>query len=104
MPKLSKRIVDAAVAKDKEYFIWDDTMPNFGLRVFPSGKRSYVFQYRAHGRTRRYAIGLHGAWTVEQARKKAGRFATKSIKVETLRQSAKHLLETSPSPTYAMPT
>lgn len=71
MPKLSKRIIDAALAQSKEYMIWDATNPGFGLRVFPSGKRSYIFQYRAHGRTRKYSIGLHGAWTVEQARKKA---------------------------------
>jgi integrase len=71
MAKLSKRIVDAAETRSSDYFIWDDELPGFGLRIFQSGKRSYLVQYRAAGRTRRYTIGLHGAWTPETARKKA---------------------------------
>jgi len=63
MAKLTKRIVDAAAARSSDYFIWDDDLAGFGLRVFASGKRSYLVQYRAGGRTRRYTIGLHGAWT-----------------------------------------
>lgn len=71
MAKLTKRIVDAADVRDKDYFIWDDDLPGFGLRVFASGKRSYLIQYRAGGRTRRYTIGLHGIWTPETARLEA---------------------------------
>lgn len=71
MAKLSKRVVDAADARSSDYFVWDDDLPGFGLRVFKSGKRSYLVQYRAAGRTRRYTIGLHGPWTAETARKEA---------------------------------
>ena len=71
MPKLTKRVVDAAEAREKDYVIWDDELPRFGLRVFKSGKRSYVLQYRAAGRSRRYSIGLHGIWTPDTARKEA---------------------------------
>jgi integrase len=71
MAKLNKRVVDAADALSADYFIWDDELPGFGLRVFQSGKRSYVVQYRTAGRTRRYTIGFHGAWTPETARREA---------------------------------
>ena len=71
MAKLTKRFVDAVEIRDKDYVVWDDEMPGFGLRVFTSGKRSYVIQYRAADRSRRYAIGLHGVWTSETARKEA---------------------------------
>lgn len=71
MLKLSKRVVDAAGPKDKDYVIWDEDLPGFGLRVFRSGKRSYVLQYRSLGRSRRYTIGLHGVWTPETARQEA---------------------------------
>lgn len=71
MAKITKRIVDAAGPREKDYVIWDDELPGFGLRVFTSGKRSYVIQYRAAGRSRRYTIGLHGIWTPETARQEA---------------------------------
>ena len=65
------RVVDAAEARGKDYVIWDDDLPGFGLRVFASGKRSYLIQYRSAGRSRRYTIGVHGVWTPELARKEA---------------------------------
>ena len=71
MGKITKRIVDAAEGRANDYVIWDDELPGFGLRVFVSGKRSYVLQYRAAGRSRRYTIGLHGVWTPETARQEA---------------------------------
>jgi integrase len=64
-------VVDAAEFCEKDYVIWDDELPGFGLRVFASGKCSYVIQYRSAGRSRRYTIGLHGVWTPELARKEA---------------------------------
>ena len=71
MTRLTKRIVDAAEPREKDYFVWDDDLPGYGLRVFASGKKSYVIQYRALGRTRRYTIGLHGVWTPDTARQEA---------------------------------
>ena len=71
MVKITKRVVEGAEAQEKDYLIWDDELPGFGLRVFSSGKRSYVIQYRTKGRSRRYTIGLHGAWAPEAARREA---------------------------------
>ncbi|WP_297843626.1 site-specific integrase [uncultured Roseibium sp.] len=71
MPKLTKRIVDQAETGKADYFIWDDDLQGFGLRVFTSGRRSYVIQYRAKGRTRRFTIGPHGVWAPETARREA---------------------------------
>lgn len=71
MTKLTKRTVDATDIRASDYVLWDDDLPGFGLRVFKSGKRSYVVQYRAAGRSRRVTIGLHGVWTPEEARREA---------------------------------
>src|SRR3546814_2185218 len=71
MAKINTRNVEAAPTQEKDYLLWDDELPGFGLRVFASGKRSYLVQYRALGRTRRFTIGLHGVWTPELARKEA---------------------------------
>jgi hypothetical protein len=58
MAKLTKRTVDATKIKSSDYVIWDEDLPGFGLRVFASGKRSYVVQYRTAGRSRRPARSL----------------------------------------------
>jgi integrase len=71
MPKLTKRVIDSAEPKDTDYFIWDEEIPGFGLRVMRTGKKSYVIQYRAGGRTRRYSFSQHGVMTADEARKQA---------------------------------
>lgn len=71
MPKLTKRIVDAAEIRASEYFIWDDDIPGLGLRVLPSGRKGYVVQYRAGRRSRRMSLGPSTVVTCEQARTRA---------------------------------
>jgi integrase len=74
MPKITKRTVDATAPADKDVFIWDDEIKGFGLKVFPSGQKSFVFQYRPpEGKTpRRGTLGKYSAtMTAAQAREKA---------------------------------
>jgi len=70
MAKLSKRSVDAARPGPRETFVWDEELPGFGLRVFPSGRKTFFVQYRARGesRTRRYVLGPYGVLTPAEAR------------------------------------
>ena len=44
--KLSKTIVERIKAADQDVVVWDNTLPGFGVRVKPSGVRSYIIQYR----------------------------------------------------------
>jgi integrase len=71
MPKITKRLVEAAEVREKDYIIFDGEIPGFGIRVLPSGKRSYLVQYRAGRKFRRMSLGLHGILTAEKARAKA---------------------------------
>jgi hypothetical protein len=71
MPKLTKRVVEAAEARDGDYFLWDDDLPGFGIRIFPSGRKRYVVQYRAGPRPRRLNIAPTAALPCEQARTRA---------------------------------
>ena len=71
MPKLTKRLVDAAEIRGAEYFIWDDDIHGLGLRVLPSGRKGYVVQYRAGRRSRRISLGASSVLTCEQARHRA---------------------------------
>jgi site-specific recombinase XerD len=71
MARLTKRTVEAAPVRERDYVLWCDDLPGFGCRIWTSGKRSYCVQYRAAGRSRRATIGLHGHLTAEEARKQA---------------------------------
>lgn len=68
MFRLTKRSVEGLAVTEKDYLIWDRDMRGFGVRVYPSGKKTYLVQYRAGRRTRRVTIGQHGVLTAEQAR------------------------------------
>jgi len=74
--KITKRTVDALKPGAKPFVAFDDDVKGFGLRVMPSGVKSYILEYRpgAGGRgvaKRRLTLGRHGAMTAEQARKAA---------------------------------
>ena len=70
MPKLTKRLVEAAHAKGADLFLWDDDLAGFGLRVRPSGKRTLIVQYRTRERrARRRVLGSFPIMTVDQARR-----------------------------------
>ena len=72
MTKITKRAVDAVRPSWREAFLWDDETPGFGLRVKPSGAKSFIVQYRnAQGRSRRLTLGRYGVLTVEEARRRA---------------------------------
>ncbi len=77
--KLTKRIVDSAIPKAIRYTIFDagdGSINGFGLRVYPSNQKSWIFEYRAGEGGRRAAkkrltIGSTTDFTPEQARKLA---------------------------------
>ena len=73
---LGKRTVEALKPADRPFIAWDDKLTGFGVRVQPSGVRSYLVNYRADGGGRRAAnrrlvIGRHGRVTADQARRLA---------------------------------
>ncbi len=67
--RLTKRAVEAT---QPGTFCWDAEVPGFGVRVMPSGNRSFVFQFRTHaGESGRITLGSFPALTVDEARKLA---------------------------------
>jgi hypothetical protein len=73
--RITKRTVDALKPGSGEFTVWDDTVTGFGVRVRPTGAKSYVVVYRAGaGRgapVRRYTIAAVGKITPERARVRA---------------------------------
>src|ERR1700704_4909437 len=76
MARITKRTIDALKPQGKPRIVFDGEVKGFGLRVMPSGVKTYVLEYRpgAGGRgvaKKRLTLGRHGAMTAEQARKAA---------------------------------
>src|SRR5262245_41989856 len=61
MPRITKRFVDSLKPTSADAVYWDDGLSAFGLRVRPSGAKTYVFVYRhgagRRGRLRRLSLG-----------------------------------------------
>ncbi|TCZ53945.1 tyrosine-type recombinase/integrase [Roseicella aquatilis] len=52
-------------------FYWDTSLPGFGILARPSGRRSWIAQYRVAGRSRRVTMGDLSTVTLAEAREKA---------------------------------
>ena len=70
MSKLTKTVVEKTKPNPGgDVFLWDTALPGFGIRVYPSGTRKYLVQYRTKdNRQRRMVLGRHGVLTTENAR------------------------------------
>ena len=69
------RLTDAGVGRLKpdttEYAVWDSEVPGLGVRVRPSGHRSFVWHGRVQRVPVRATVGPAALMTVEDARKRA---------------------------------
>lgn len=77
--KLTKRLVESAEPDvSKRIILWDTEVTGFFIRIYPSGKKTYFFQYRNKDRvTHKIKLGVHGNVTTELAREKAIQLALK---------------------------
>ena len=69
------RLTDAGVDRLKphttEYAVWDSDVPGLGVRVRPSGHRSFVWHGRVQGEPVRATVGTAALMTVGDARQRA---------------------------------
>jgi integrase len=82
--KLTARTTASAALPDgkTDHIEWDDDLTGFGLRIRLGGDRvrkTWIAQYRAHGRTRRVLIGPAEKLGAEQARKQAEKVLAKVV-------------------------
>ncbi|RTE92810.1 integrase family protein [Bradyrhizobium sp. LVM 105] len=72
---ITKTLVDGLEKQASEYTVWDSKLPGFGVRVRPTGAKSFIIVYRAGtGRTapvRRYTVAAVGKLAPEVARTQA---------------------------------
>ena len=67
--RLTKRAIESLPFPVRDEVLWDDVLTGFGLRLKPSGAKSFIVQYRnRYGRSRRLTIGKYGVFAPDQAR------------------------------------
>lgn len=67
--RITQRTVEALKADpERDVFAWDDQLDGFGVRVYPSGTRKFIAQWKRDGRTRRLVLGTFPLMKAEQAR------------------------------------
>ncbi len=75
MPRLTQRQVDTIQPDpERRITIWDDLLKGFGVRVHPSGRKTFVVCYRPHD-TRKFrwlTLGSASVLSAAEARKRAG--------------------------------
>ena len=68
---LTPRLARVTKPGDKDTILFDRTLPGFGLRIHPSGRKVWIVQARIEGRSRRIVIARHGEMALAQARRRA---------------------------------
>lgn len=65
-------MVESLPPGEVDRFVWDAELKGLGVRVFPSGTRKFILQYRtAGGRQRRLGLGSFPVVSCDDARKRA---------------------------------
>ncbi len=67
--RLTVKAVAAAKPQAKEYTIWDALLAHFGVRVQPSGVKSFILQTRVRGRMRKVTLGRFPELSLDAARR-----------------------------------
>ena len=95
MAARKRRLTDANVGKlaptAREFTVWDTCHAGLGVRVRPSGHRSFVYRRKGEGDARRITLGPAALMSVEEAR-------TKCLAIETGARSGRP--EGGPVPTF----
>ena len=73
MPRvdLTAKLARQSKPGPKDRFLFDRTLPGFGLRIHPSGRKVWIVQARIEGRSRRIVIARHGEMELAEARRRA---------------------------------
>ena len=66
------RLTDAAIARlrpeGREFTVWDTRTPGLGVRVRPTGGKSFILLHKTDGRSRRISLGAAASRSVDAVR------------------------------------
>ncbi len=101
---LTDRQIKSARPRETQYEIWDQKVPAFGVRVSPSGAKSFQVLYRIRRRSRRLTLGRYPALSLSEARRRAlealGRVALGKDPADEKAQHSRNPLEFSTFVTF----
>lgn len=92
--RLTRAVVDGTGPKSHRFTLFDDTLKGFGLRIFPSGQKSWILEYRPAGggrgvSKRRVTLGPSESLTPDEARRAASQFLAEVGRTAELAKVAK---------------
>ena len=57
--KFTDRSINALKSRGERYEVWENGRTGFGLRVAPSGRKSWLYMFRFAGKARRMTLGVY---------------------------------------------
>jgi integrase len=82
--RLTDRGIAALKPTNASVYHFDTEVSGLALRVYPTGVKSFVFDYRQGGKQRRVTIGRFPVWSVGKARTAASKLRLKADAGETV--------------------
>ncbi len=98
--KFTDRQIKALKPKSQRYEIWEDNGKGFGIRVSPTGRKSFIFLYRFQGTSRRMTFGNYPQKSLADAHAdhaKARQLLERVIDPATVEQEEKEESRRSPT-------
>jgi integrase len=71
--RLTDRFITAIKPRKVITYVFDSEVGGLAIRVYPSGRKTFIFDYRQAYRQRRVTIGQFPAWSTGKARAKASK-------------------------------
>ncbi len=71
--RFTKPSIEALKKRADRYEVWEDGKSGLGLRISPSGRKTWVLMYRFEGRARRMTLGNYPAMSLAAAHTRAGK-------------------------------
>jgi hypothetical protein len=85
---MAERLTDRGIAAlkpaEKPYLVFDSEVNGLAVRVYPSGIKRFVFDWRQGGKQRRITLGSYPAWTIGKARAAASKLRLKADAGESI--------------------
>jgi len=85
---MAERLTDRGIAafkpSDSSVYHFDSEVSGLAVRVYPSGRKVFVFDWREHLKQRRITIGAFPVWTIGKARTHASHLRLKVDTGETV--------------------